>query len=464
MRPSLRRVAQPDATPIDAKPDNLQSRFFPAGQRASVGGEAVRATAGREGGAQLAGIRARTQGLTRRAHLLAGMTGAGLWLGVGAAVAAPAVTGLSYVERPDGLRIVLDIAPAPVFTLFTLTGPDRLVIDFPELDWQVAGLPASPPASTHVRALRHGLSGRDRARIVVELAQPLAIVRAFTEPAEGAGGEGGPGRVLIDLAPVSRAEFDARAGAPELARRRGATPLVDAAGHGDLVVAIDPGHGGFDPGARVGGIVEKELVLRFANLLAAAIGQRPGFRAVLTREADDFVPLPMRVDRARAAGANLMISVHADVLAAGQARGVAAYTLSEAGTDDAAEALAARGDRSDVLVGADLAGATDDLTRLLVELAQRGTQEESARLAHAVLDSVALHSEVLRSRPLRQAGFRVLKAPDLPSILLELGFMDDPEDHGRLSDPGWLAGTAEAVARGIADWRAAASPGFTAPR
>jgi N-acetylmuramoyl-L-alanine amidase len=159
-----------------------------------------------------------------------------------------------------------------------------------------------------------------------------------------------------------------------------------------------------------------------------------------------------------------MISLHADVLEQGRARGVSAYTLSEKGTDEAADALAARENRSDVLAGADLGGETDELTRLLVELAQRGTRHESARLARLVLERVGERSELLRSRPHREAGFRVLKAPDMPSILLELGFMDDPEDRRRLGDPAWLARTARAVADGVAAWRSAASPGFVAPR
>ncbi len=233
---------------------------------------------------------------------------------------------------------------------------------------------------------------------------------------------------------------------------------------GDVIVAIDPGHGGIDPGAQESGLVEKDVVLAFARALAAAIESRPGFRAYLTRDEDSFVPLAERVARAHRAGANLMVSVHADVLERGRARGLSAYTLSEQGTDDAAEALAARENRSDVLAGADLGGEADDLTRLLVELAQRGTQDESGKLAGAVIASVAKGAAVLHTRPHRQANFRVLKAPDMPSILLELGFLDDPEDRARLSDPAQLAATAKAVAAGIAHWREQASPGFLTPR
>ena len=159
-----------------------------------------------------------------------------------------------------------------------------------------------------------------------------------------------------------------------------------------------------------------------------------------------------------------MISVHADSLAAGRASGMAAYTLSERGTDQAAEALAARENRSDVLAGADLEGESDDLTRLLVELAQRGTKDESGKLARAILEASRGNLQLLRTRPLRQANFRVLKAPDIPSILLEIGFLDSAKDRKRLTDAVWRRKAVRHIVDGIADWRKVASPGFVTPR
>ena len=253
---------------------------------------------------------------------LAWAASAALVLAVGGAGAEPAdmraevptVTGLSHVERRDGPTLVFDVSPAPAFAVFTLAGPDRLVVDFPALDWQVD----RPPEIPYVTAIRHGLFRPDRARVVVELSQPLGVRRAFAEPPRGSG----PGRLVVELVHQTRAEFDARAGAPEGARWLGGeAPPAPAARPGEVVVAIDPGHGGIDPGARVGRLVEKALVLVFARLLAAEIEAREGFRAVLTREADVFVPLDERVARAHAAGAHLLISVHADVLEQGRARG-----------------------------------------------------------------------------------------------------------------------------------------------
>ena len=296
---------------------------------------------------------------------------------------------------------------------------------------------------------------------MIDLSQPVGVERAFTKPPRGAE----PGRLVIDMAPLDRVAFDARAGWPEQARWRGdAPPPGPAPGLGDIVIALDPGHGGVDPGAKAKGLTEKQIVLDFAMELSAELDARPGFVAYLTRDADVFVPLAERVARAHRAGANAMISIHADSVMQGRASGVSAYTLSEKGTDDAAEALAARENRADVLAGADLGGESDQLTRLLVELAQRGTQDESGKLAVALLGALGAEVDLLRTRPLRQAGFRVLKAPDIPSVLLELGFLDNPKDRKRLTDPAWRSRVVRAVADGLAEWRRTASPGFLTPR
>lgn len=372
--------------------------------------------------------------------------------------AVPTISALRHHLHDDRLRLMLDISPPSAFALFTLTEPDRLVIDFPELDWQVEDAIEGIP---YVNAVRHGLFRHDRARIVIELTEPVEVERAVARPAVGSQ----PDALLIDLRPVSRGRFNGRAGAPEQARwQSGVPPAMLLPRPDEVVVAIDPGHGGIDPGAREGGLVEKVVVLDFSHRLAAAIEEMEGFRAYLTREDDIFLPLAERISRAREAGANLMISVHADVLERGQARGVAAYTLSKEGTDEATVALAARENRADILAGVNLGGEEDDVTRLLVELSQRGTRSESSKLAAAVLEAVSTEIPILEKRPHRQANFRVLKAPDMPSILLELGFLDHPDDRRRLSDPDGLEKTARAVAAGIAKWREQASSRFLKPR
>ena len=387
---------------------------------------------------------------------------AAIWVGVvaSAAAAAPVVLGLSHGQHQDRVRLIFGISEEPAFALFTLNDPDRLVIDLPALDWQVPPEQESG-AIPYLGGLRHGLFRRDRARIVMDLLQPVVVERAFTQPVRGSE----PARLVIDLAPTSRAIFDQRAGWPENARWRDTMPDIAARrGRDEVLVAIDPGHGGIDPGAVSGSLQEKTIVLDFARQLAAELDGRPGLAAYLIRDDDLFVPLAERVLRAHTAGANMLISIHADAVEEGVANGLSLYTLSEKGSDDAAEALAARENRADVIAGADLGGETDELTRLLVELAQRGTKVESQKLADAVLATLGDELELLRTRPLRQANFRVLKAPDIPSVLLELGFLNSARDRKRLTDPAWHADAARAVADGITAWTLVASPGFLTPR
>ncbi|MEL6998035.1 MAG: N-acetylmuramoyl-L-alanine amidase [Pseudomonadota bacterium] len=391
---------------------------------------------------------------------LFGLVLAAVWLGLGlvpsALHATPVVTGLSHGLHQDRVRIILTISEEPAFALFTLNDPDRLVLDLPAFDWHLTD-EENATAIPYVSALRHGLFRRDRARIVMDLEQPLVVERAFSKPVQGTE----PARLVIDLAPTSRAAFDERAGWPENARWRETFPGEMSDRKDDaIVVAIDPGHGGIDPGANAGRLQEKAIVLAFSKRLAAELEARQGFRPFLTRTDDIFVPLSERVALSHKAGANMLISVHADAVEAGIANGLSVYTLSEKGSDDAAEALAARENRSDVIAGADLGGETDKLTRLLVELAQRGTKVESQKLATAVLGALGDDLELLRTRPMRQANFRVLKAPDIPSILLELGFLNSVRDQKRLVDPAWQAAAARAVADGIVAWSRAASPGF----
>lgn len=372
----------------------------------------------------------------------------------------PIVTELSHGVHQDRVRIILNVSQEPAFASFTLSDPDRLVIDMPTLAWEVSEAETNDPIP-YVGDIRHGLFRRDRARIVMDLLRPVEVERIFSQPPRG----GEPARLVIDLSPITRAAFDARAGWPEMARwqdtlppSRSSTPTRG------IVVAIDPGHGGIDPGASAGRLKEKVIVLQFARRLAAELESRDGFVPHLIRDEDIFVPLSERVARAHEAGANMLISIHADAVEEGIANGLSVYTLSEKGSDDAANALAARENRADVIAGADLEGETDDLTRLLVELAQRGTKVESQLLAQSVLGELGSDLELLRTRPLRQANFRVLKAPDIPSILLELGFLNSKRDQKRLVDPAWQKKAARAVADGIVSWTTKASKGFLRPK
>jgi N-acetylmuramoyl-L-alanine amidase len=239
---------------------------------------------------------------------------------------------------------------------------------------------------------------------------------------------------------------------------------VDIARAGEVVVAIDAGHGGIDPGASAEGLTEKWIVLNFARRLASHIDQIPDFRAFLIRDDDSFLTLSKRIRRAREGGANLIVSIHADTTFEGRAEGAHVYTLSREGTDEAAVELAERENRADVIGGIELAGEPDDLATLLVDLAQRGTGAEAEKLALSVLRSMAGSVILLPTQPHRKANFRVLKAPEIPSILVELGYLSNPHDRARMASDQWNERMAAALATGIQRWSAIASPGFLAPK
>lgn len=233
---------------------------------------------------------------------------------------------------------------------------------------------------------------------------------------------------------------------------------------GDIVVAIDAGHGGIDPGASSGGLVEKRVALGFARRLARHLEAVEGMRPLLLRDDDSFLTLTQRIARARTGGANVLVSVHADTTERGDAEGAHVYTLSAEGTDAAAEELAERENRAEIIGGVALAGEPDDLALLLVELAQRGTGDESAKLARAALQELSGAVTLLQSDPHRRANFRILKAPEIPSILVELGYMSNDADRARLLSERWQERMASALTRGLRRWAARASPGFLMPK
>ena len=368
----------------------------------------------------------------------------------------PEITAVRYSVSHGALRIFLDIDKVPPFTVFTAVHPDRLIVDFPPIRWKIA----EEMQTADVTAMRYGLFRQDRSRLIFDLTRPLRVEQVFSKPPSGSE----PARLVIDLAATTRADFEKRAGAPEAARWTDQREPESPRNDGALIIAIDPGHGGVDPGASGGDLIEKVVVLEFAERFAAAINARDGLAAFLTRDSDEFVPLAERIARAHAARASVFISIHADSVEAGSANGMSVYTLSDEASDQAADLFAARENRSDVLGGADLFGESDALTRLLVELAQRGTDDESSKLARSLVKQLDRNVELLRSRPLRSGNFRVLKAPDLPSVLVELGFLDNATDRKRLVDPVWQERAARGLVEGIAAWRKIASPGFIQPR
>lgn len=230
-----------------------------------------------------------------------------------------------------------------------------------------------------------------------------------------------------------------------------AAALAIPAAAAELTVALDPGHGGIDPGAVAPGLQEKAVTLGFARRLAARL-REDGHATMLTREDDRFLPLQARVARARAAGADLMLSIHADSLQHGDLSGASVYVHAAAASDAAAARLAARENAAGRPGGGAFGEAGSDVARMLVALARPETVAASRRLAERLTAALSEGVGVLPSRPLRAAAFRVLEAPDFPSALIELGFLSSAEDRARLADPAWAEAAAEAVARAVGAW------------
>ncbi len=353
-------------------------------------------------------------------------------------------------RRPGVTEITLNLSQGVPWRVFTLTDPDRLVLDFSEVDWQGAD-PETIDRSAHVRSLRMGLFRPGWSRLVAELADPMAVESAeLRVRPEGAGAE-----LRLALIRSDPATFAASAGPPAdpawiqmRPQARRPSPAPD----GPLVIMLDPGHGGIDPGAQRGGITEADLMLRFAQELREVLLRAGDYRVVLTREEDRFVSLEGRVKLAHEMGADLFMSLHADALEEGVAHGAAVYTLAAEASDAASAALAERHDRDDLLAGLDLSGSDDRVAQILMDLARLDNKPRSEALAGHLVEGIRASLGRVHKDPLRQAAFSVLKSADIPSVLIELGFLSTAEDLRNLQDPAWRARMAEGIRDGIAAW------------
>ncbi|MBO6667476.1 N-acetylmuramoyl-L-alanine amidase [Parvibaculum sp.] len=366
----------------------------------------------------------------------------------------PAVTSIRIGDHGSQTRFVMEIsgdAPAD-YRVFTLSDPFRVVID-------VKGVPfrlVEEPADKHkgfVSGYRYGRFEADTYRVVLDAELPVEISRDFVlDPQSGFGR-----RIVLDLAPTDLASFNAKSGLPESARP--AAPAAEIAAvpvsppaerlERRRVVVIDAGHGGVDPGTHGrSGVQEKDVVLAFAKKFAEELRSTGRYDVHLTRDSDIFIPLRERVAIARRHKADLFISVHADAIQKPNVRGMSIYTLSETASDKEAAALARKENQSDLIAGLDLQGESPEVTGILIDLAQRETKNYSSRFARTVVDYASQKTRTLDPAH-RFAGFVVLKAPDVPSVLIELGFLTNPEDEKQLVSPAWRATMAKTLSRSV---------------
>ena len=369
-----------------------------------------------------------------------------------AAAAGPAVTGIRLGAQAETTRVVLDLTADLEHTIFTLPDPYRVVIDLPEVEWR---LPAKTLNVDHgmVQRFRYGLFQPGVSRVVFDMAGPVVVSRSFMlQPTADFAW-----RLVLDLAPVSAADFDRQAALAPLPEPAPPPEAAPASKGAKPLVVIDPGHGGIDPGTiGIGGGYEKAITLACALELGRQIEADGRYRVLLTRDRDVFVPLRQRVKIARDNGADLFLSLHADALDNRTIKGATVYTLSENASDREAAELAAKENKSDVIAGVNLADSVydGDVAEILIDLAQRETMNLSAEFAYLAIPELAREGDVLRKSH-RFAGFRVLKAPDVPSVLIELGYVSNPQDEARLNDPAHRRLLMAALRRAIDNYFAA---------
>lgn len=392
------------------------------------------------------------------ARLLPGLVLAALLLvagfGLSAASAAdrPVATAARLAGDEARTRFVADLTAPVGYTVYVMANPYRVVIDLPEVGFD---LPAGAGERTRglVSQFRYGPLDDGQSRIVLDTTGPVLIDKAFLQKPQ----DGQPARIVVDLVKSTPETFAAtlaaeeQATAAETASAAPAPPPAPATPAEDTrkVVVIDPGHGGIDPGAiGIKKTKEKDVVLAFGLKLRKALEQAGGIEVVMTRDDDTFLTLKERVKVARDNEADLFIAIHADTVRGGDVRGATLYTLSEKASDAEAEALAHKENRADIIAGVDLGTENEEVTDILIDLAQRESKTRSLVFAKKAVTEMSPVT-AFTGKPMRSAGFMVLKAPDVPSVLVELGYLSSRQDEAQLTSPAWQDKVARAMARAI---------------
>lgn len=419
-----------------------------------------------------------------------------------------AVQSVALSDSPWGVRLTVEISRRVEYKVFFLSEPMRAVIDLPAVAWrQNAG---NPPPRGLVAGLRYGAFDAKTGRLVLDLAGPARVREArFELPARQGAGH----RLTIEFerttpeafaqdvqpwsasgvlramqanmpppapdtpalqtapppptlqAPPAQAQRPAasiqapsppQVAPPQIASAapRAAAPAAPSAQAPRRaerpVIVLDPGHGGVDPGAiGIGGTHEKDITLAMAREIRRQLEATGRYRVVMTRDQDVFIRLRDRIAIARQQSADLFLSIHADSMGNRETRGASVYTLSENASDSEAAALAARENRADIIAGVDLSRESRDVTSILIDLAQRETSNHSISLARALVQEMGREVQLLPVNPHRFAGFAVLRAPDVPSALIELGYLSNAQDEGQLNKPQYRQRVATGIVRSI---------------
>jgi N-acetylmuramoyl-L-alanine amidase len=359
---------------------------------------------------------------------------------VGAAAHAATVQNVRAWSGPEGTRVVFELSGPAEHRVFALADPHRVVIDLPNST--AAGDLRLDEAKGAVTALRTGARPGGELRLVLELNQTAKPKTFLLTPHEQYGF-----RLVVDLPPAQAAPVVRRA--PQTSTDRGR----------DVVVVIDAGHGGEDPGASGrGGAREKDVVLAIARKLASEVNGQPGMRAVLVRDGDYFVSHRKRMEIAHAARADFFISIHADSYRDSTAKGATVYVLSDKGaSDEASLLLAQRENASDLIGGVSLADKDQVLARVLLDLSQSAALNASMSAGQRLIRRMSAVT-AMRRRDVQQAPFLVLKSPDIPSVLVETAYISNPREEASLRSAKYQSALAAALRQGIVDYFAANPP------
>ncbi|MDA0703378.1 MAG: N-acetylmuramoyl-L-alanine amidase [Proteobacteria bacterium] len=388
-------------------------------------------------------------------------------MSTGNAAAKPAATSVRFGIQDEATRFVVELSAAVGFHIFTLPDPYRVVIDMSEVAWRLPSETADT-GNGIVSGFRYSLFRPGTTRIVLDVTKPVRVKRSFLLPPSDKQGH----RFVLDLEPVTTATFDdeARLAAiatpefrpdiplaaiatpefrPDIPVVKPPAPAGDAPHVGRRVVVIDPGHGGVDPGAiGSGGTREKAVALAAALEIKEQLEATGRYKAVLTRDRDTFVRLRDRVAMAREAGADLFISIHADSIGSSKVNGASVYTLSKDASDKEAAKLAAKENKADIIAGVNLAHENPEVTDILISLAQSESINEGARFANMLIGELRRATSTLQKSH-RSAGFAVLMAPDVPSVLVEMGYLSNPTEEKNLKSKAHRRKMAAAVVKAV---------------
>jgi N-acetylmuramoyl-L-alanine amidase len=370
------------------------------------------------------------------------------------------ITAARITGTLQSTRFEADISSSVGFSATAVKGPYRVIIDLADVSFDLP-TGAGRKAGGLISSFRYGLVEERKSRIVLDVSGPVLIGKSQVIQAKGKK----PARVVVEILPTTpenfKTTFELEHPAPSVSGPVEQTAAITPAAAPKTpapktdqrkVIVIDPGHGGVDPGAISHKKTnEKDVVLAYGQALRDALQKSLNYKVIMTRDSDQFISLEERVNIARENKADLFIAIHADTVDAKDVRGTTLYTVSDKATDAEAEALAQKENRADVIAGIDLGNQTKTVSDILINLAQRESKNQALYFAKKAVAKLQPYAR-FTGKPMRSAAFVVLKAPDVPSVLVELGYLSSAADENLLNSADWRNNMANAMAHAVDEY------------